>query len=69
MAEALHAAETATRELAGPELADLLDRWRAEAADVADVASGSAAVEPMTPDMCPFANPILWAPFMLVGRA
>jgi CHAT domain-containing protein/tetratricopeptide (TPR) repeat protein len=69
VAEALHAAETATRELAGSDLADIFDRWRAEGGDVADAAGGPAAVEPITPDMRPFADPILWAPFMLVGRA
>jgi CHAT domain-containing protein len=67
VAEALHAAEAATRELAGSELVEILDRWRAETDELA--ADLAAAIGPATPNMCPFADPILWAPFMVVGRA
>jgi CHAT domain-containing protein len=65
--EALHAAETATREVAGPDLAEIFNRWRAESGDMALDTPPPILTE--TLDARPFADPILWAPFMLVGRA
>jgi hypothetical protein len=50
------------------ELAEDLSRRRADDGDLAPFHS-PAVVEPQTLEALPFADPILWAPFMLVGRA
>jgi CHAT domain-containing protein len=67
-AEALRDMHRATRELRDIDLAPILNSWRAEATELA-----AAFEQPATPpnmlEAQPFADPLLWAPFMLVGRA
>jgi len=67
-AEALRDALSATRELAGLDLGAIRDMWRGEAPDLV-AALDQPAVLPSTLDSRPFADPLFWAPFMLVGRA
>ncbi len=68
-ADALHDVQVSTRELGDIDLNVILNSWRAEAADLATAMEQPAATPPNMPDARPFADPLLWAPFMLVGRA
>jgi CHAT domain-containing protein/tetratricopeptide (TPR) repeat protein len=68
-AEAVRGAQPAARELTNQELADILDHLRAEGSDLAAALGSTAASEPESSTARPLADPIFWAPFMLVGRA
>lgn len=67
-ARALCTAQLTVRELSAAALTKLLESWSAEwpffAAELAE-ATDAAAKGPEQP----FADPLLWAPFMLIGRA
>jgi CHAT domain-containing protein/tetratricopeptide (TPR) repeat protein len=57
-----------SRQLGSAELAAILDSWRG-APDLAAALGQPAPVQPRAETARPFADPLLWAPFMLVGRA
>lgn len=66
-AEALREAQTFARQMTGRELLAMIDRWRAE--DPAAVAA--LDLPPIPPeyfDAAIYADPLYWAPFMLIGR-
>jgi CHAT domain-containing protein/tetratricopeptide (TPR) repeat protein len=67
--DALHDVQASTRELGDIDFNAILNSWRAEAADLAAALEQPAAVSPNMPEARPFADALLWAPFMLVGRA
>jgi len=67
-AAALHAVRAIAAELANLDLSAIRDSWRGEAPDLAAALDQPAAV-PRTLESQPFADPLFWAPFMLVGRA
>ena len=50
------------------DLSAIRDTWRGEAPELA-AALDQPAVQPSTLVSRPFADPLFWAPFMLVGRA
>ena len=54
--------------LADMELSAIRASWRGEAAELA-AALDQPAIQPSTLESLPFADPLFWAPFMLVGRA
>jgi CHAT domain-containing protein/tetratricopeptide (TPR) repeat protein len=68
-AVALRDAQIAVRAMTSAELAALSARWQDESAQLAEVAADLAALVGQAPDARPFADPIHWATFMLVGRA
>lgn len=67
-AEALRDAQVALREMTGRDLQATLERWRAD--DPAFVAALGALpdVPPESLDVRIYADPLYWAPFMLIGR-
>lgn len=65
--EALRDAVVAVRELTGRELAQIFARWRDEDPELA--APGALpAIPPELEGAALYADPIYWAPFMLIGR-
>lgn len=68
-ADALRDAQAAVRALAGPELAELLRQWRAESGELAAALDEGSSPGRGSAGDRPFADPVVWAPFMLVGRA
>jgi len=64
-AEALRDAQSAS----GMNLDAIRDMWRGEAPDLVAALDQPAAIQPSTLESRPFADPLFWAPFMLVGRA
>src|SRR5262249_8725612 len=67
-AVALRDAQAPVRAMTGAELAALSLRWRDESAPLADATADLAELVGQAPDARPFADPIHWATFMLVGR-
>jgi len=68
-ADALYDVQVSTRELGDIDFNAILKSWRADAVDLAAAMEQPALTPPNMPDARPFADPLLWAPFMLVGRA
>ncbi|MDQ2997235.1 MAG: CHAT domain-containing protein [Chloroflexota bacterium] len=60
--------QSLTRELANIDLGAIRNMWRGEAPDLV-AALDQPAIQPNTRESRPFADPLFWAPFMLVGRA
>jgi CHAT domain-containing protein len=60
--------ELVTREPAELDLGTIRDMWRGQAPELI-AAFDQPAVQPSTLETRPFADPLFWAPFMLVGRA
>jgi hypothetical protein len=67
-AAALQGVRAIAAELADLDLRAIRDSWRGVAPDLAAALEQPAAVH-SAPDAQPFADPLFWAPFMLVGRA
>lgn len=65
--EALRDALVAVRSLTGRELEATFARWRAEEPALA-VAGALPVIPPELADRPLYADPVLWAPFMLIGR-
>jgi CHAT domain-containing protein len=51
------------------DLSVVRDIWRGEAPDLIAALDQATAVQPNALESRPFADPLFWAPFMLVGRA
>jgi CHAT domain-containing protein/tetratricopeptide (TPR) repeat protein len=65
-ADSLRDAQVFVRELTREQLAELIDTWQAE---VGNLAAELEDLQDQSPDTRPFADPLFWAPFMLIGRA
>ncbi|GAB4200926.1 MAG: hypothetical protein OHK0022_22480 [Roseiflexaceae bacterium] len=63
-AQALRQAQIAVQRLTGREIASMLDRLAATVPAVPDILRAAAE----DPDSRPFADPLSWAPFVIIGR-
>ncbi len=68
VATALRDAQVFARDLTGRAAAAIVERWRAEQPDDADALEPLLVFLSEQPDARPFADPMYWAPFMLIGR-
>lgn len=68
-AAALRDAQVAVRSMTRAELTTLIARWEDEGAPLVEIAADLVALVGAAADARPFADPIYWATFMLIGRA
>jgi len=68
-ATALRDAQVALRDMTGRNLLATIARWRYEDAEFAAAIGEGPTIPPEMLDMRIYADPIHWAPFMLIGRA
>jgi CHAT domain-containing protein len=67
-AAALRAAQIFVRQLTGREATLIVERWRDEHPEDADMLEQVRRLLAEQPDAQPFADPVYWATFMLIGR-
>lgn len=68
VAAALRDAQIFVRQLTGRVATTLVERWRDESPADAEMLAQVALLLAEQPDAQPFADPVHWAPFMLIGR-
>ncbi|HEY0734130.1 MAG TPA: CHAT domain-containing protein, partial [Herpetosiphonaceae bacterium] len=68
VAAALRDAQIFVRQLTGREATAIVERWRDESPQDAEMLDQVALLLAEQSDAQPFAEPVYWAPFMLIGR-